>query len=78
MFMAPHPSPYLLFLTEVTNSSPRNYAIALCIDQYGVKGVFVKEKVGQRLLGLQPGYRQVWRSERTGGGCAIEGGAEGF
>ena len=42
--MAPHPSPYLLFLTEVTNSSPRNYAIALCIDQYGVKGVFVKEK----------------------------------
>lgn len=42
--LAPHPSPYLLFLTEVTKSSPRNYAISLCIDQYGVKGVYAKEK----------------------------------
>jgi hypothetical protein len=30
---APSPDPFLLFLTQVTNSSPRNYAIALCLDQ---------------------------------------------
>ncbi len=43
-FMAPHPSPYVLFLTEVTNASPRNYAISLGIDAYGFKRVFSKEK----------------------------------
>ncbi len=30
---APSPNPFLLFLTKATNSSPRNYAIALCMDQ---------------------------------------------
>ena len=30
---APSPNPFLLFLTQATNSSPRNYAIALCMDQ---------------------------------------------
>jgi len=30
---APSPNPFLLFLTQATNSSPRNYAIALCLDQ---------------------------------------------
>jgi hypothetical protein len=29
---APSPNPFLLFLTQVTNT-PRNYAIALCMDQ---------------------------------------------
>jgi len=29
---APSPNPYLLFLTQATNT-PRNYAIALCMDQ---------------------------------------------
>jgi hypothetical protein len=43
-FMPPHPSPYLLFLTEVTNASPRNYAISLCIDAYGLPRVFYREK----------------------------------
>jgi hypothetical protein len=28
---APSPNPYLLFLTKLANSSPRNYAIALCM-----------------------------------------------
>nr|AGT45847.1 hypothetical protein PPT_M1_02 [uncultured marine bacterium PPT_M1] len=42
--MPPHPSPYLLFLTEVTNASPRNYAISLCIDAYGLPRVFYREK----------------------------------
>jgi hypothetical protein len=35
---APSPNPFLLFLTQVTNSSPHNYAIALCLDQYGLMG----------------------------------------
>jgi len=43
-FMLPHPSPYLLFLTEVTNASPRNYAISLCIDAYGLPRVLSREK----------------------------------
>jgi len=43
-FMSPHPSPHLLFLTEVTNASPRNYAISLCIDAYGLPRVFQREK----------------------------------
>ncbi|MFN8006020.1 MAG: hypothetical protein U0V70_03105 [Terriglobia bacterium] len=43
-FMLPHPSPYLLFLTEVTNASPRNYAISLVIDAYGFPRVLSKEK----------------------------------
>ena len=30
---APSPNPFLLFLTTATNSSPHNYAIALCMDQ---------------------------------------------
>ena len=32
----PSPNPFLLFLTRVTNSSPRGYAVALMIDQYGL------------------------------------------
>ena len=32
------PDPFLLFLTQVTNSSPRAYAMALCLDQYGQLG----------------------------------------
>jgi len=35
---APSPNPFLLFLTQVTNSSPHNYGIALCLDQYGLMG----------------------------------------
>ena len=35
---APSPNPFLLFLTQVTNSSPHAYAIALCLDQYGLMG----------------------------------------
>jgi hypothetical protein len=35
---APSPNPFLLFLTQVTNSSPHNYAVALCLDQYGLMG----------------------------------------
>jgi hypothetical protein len=36
----PSPNPFLLFLTLVTNKSksPRNYAIALCLDQYAMLG----------------------------------------
>jgi hypothetical protein len=32
------PNPYMLFLSLVTNASPRNYAISLCMDQYGMLG----------------------------------------
>jgi hypothetical protein len=32
----PSPNPYLLFLTQLTNATPHNYALALCIDQYGL------------------------------------------
>ncbi len=35
---APSPNPYMLFLTEVTKSSPHNYAVALCIDPYALLG----------------------------------------
>ena len=35
---APSPNPFLMFLTQVTNSSPRAYAIALCLDQYALMG----------------------------------------
>jgi hypothetical protein len=35
---APSPNPFLLFLTQATNSSPRAYAIALCLDQHGLMG----------------------------------------
>jgi len=34
----PSPNPYLLFLTQLTNATPHNYAMALCIDQYGLMG----------------------------------------
>lgn len=32
------PNPYLLFLTQLTNRSPHNYAVALCIDQNALLG----------------------------------------
>ncbi|MGC9971950.1 MAG: hypothetical protein ABSE56_15330 [Bryobacteraceae bacterium] len=35
---APSPNPFLLFLTQVTNNSPRAYATALCLDQYALLG----------------------------------------
>lgn len=35
---APSPNPFLMFLTQATNSSPRAYAIALCLDQYAQMG----------------------------------------
>ena len=35
---APSPNPYMLFLTEVTKSSPHNYAVALCMDPYALLG----------------------------------------
>jgi hypothetical protein len=33
---SPSPNPFLLFLTQVTNSNPHNYAIALFLDQYAL------------------------------------------
>ncbi len=34
----PSPNPYMLFLTQLTNATPHNYALALCLDQYGLMG----------------------------------------
>jgi hypothetical protein len=34
----PSPNPYMLFLTQLTNATPHNYAKALCLDQYGLMG----------------------------------------
>jgi hypothetical protein len=34
----PSPNPYLLFLTQLTNATPHNYAMSLCLDQYGLMG----------------------------------------
>jgi hypothetical protein len=35
---APSPNPFLLFLTQLTNSSLRAYATALCLDPYALLG----------------------------------------
>jgi hypothetical protein len=35
---APSPNPYLMFLTRLTNSTPRNFGISLCMDQYAMLG----------------------------------------
>jgi len=34
----PSPNPYMMFLTALTNATPHNYAMALCLDQYGLMG----------------------------------------
>jgi len=34
----PSPNPYLMFLTQLTNATPHNYALALCLDPYGLMG----------------------------------------
>lgn len=34
----PSPNPYLMFLTQLTNATPHNYALTLCLDQYGLMG----------------------------------------
>ena len=34
----PSPNPYMLFLTQLTNATPHNYAMALCLDGYGLMG----------------------------------------
>jgi len=34
----PSPNPYLMFLTQLANATPHNYALALCLDQYGLMG----------------------------------------
>jgi hypothetical protein len=38
---APSPAPMLLFFTMVTNATPKNYAIALCMDQFNYPGIDV-------------------------------------
>jgi hypothetical protein len=35
---SPSPDPFLLFLTELTNNSPRTYAVALCMDRNNLLG----------------------------------------
>ena len=37
-YFAQSPNPYMLFITRVTHSSPRAYAISLALDQYGLMG----------------------------------------
>jgi hypothetical protein len=34
----PSPNPYLMFLTQLSNATPHNYALALCLDPYGLMG----------------------------------------
>jgi hypothetical protein len=34
----PSPNPYLMFLTHLTNGTPRSFGISLCIDQYAMLG----------------------------------------
>lgn len=41
----PNLNPYMAFLTEVTHSSPHNYAIALCFDQYALLGGSASESL---------------------------------
>jgi hypothetical protein len=36
---APSPNPMMMFFTLVTNASPRNYAISLCMDQFSYPGI---------------------------------------
>ncbi len=35
---APSPNPYLMFLTHLTNGTPRSFGISLCMDQYAMLG----------------------------------------
>jgi hypothetical protein len=35
---SPSPNPYMLFLTSLTRSTPRAYAIAICLDPYALLG----------------------------------------
>src|SRR6266852_8089597 len=34
----PSPNPYLMFLTHLTNGTPRSFGISLCMDQYAMLG----------------------------------------
>ena len=71
-FMAPHPSPYLLFLTEVTNvhrETMRSRSASIVRPE----GSFYQGEVGRRFLGLQPADRQVWRSERIAAAARVKG-----
>jgi hypothetical protein len=35
---APSPNPYLMFLTHLSNGTPRSFGISLCMDQYAMLG----------------------------------------
>jgi len=45
---APSPNPMLMFFTRVTNSSPRSYAISLCMDQFNYPGIDVGVNLNTR------------------------------